>query len=306
MVQRDLSAGNGRAAGGLSWSHARLAAIGVVLIALTAAGPSLHLTYGGWMLLAIFAVGGAGAYVASRLGESGDERVALVIILAGAVLMRLALLFVEPYLSTDIYRYVWDGRVQAAGVNPYRYMPSAPELAQLRDTAIFPNINRADYAVTIYPPTAQAIFLAITRFGESVVAMKLGLLAFEAGTVAAIVALLRRQGAPATRVAIYAWHPLPDLGDRRQRPCGCGPLHAADGRPAAVLRRPHSACRGGGHARCAGQTDGLAGAARVLASLGLATAGRGGADGRSSPTCRICRSAGASSATCRDTWTRRG
>ena len=59
--------------------------------------------------------------------------------------MRLALLFVEPYLSTDIYRYVWDGRVQAAGINPYRYMPIAPELAHLRDAAIFPNINRADY-----------------------------------------------------------------------------------------------------------------------------------------------------------------
>ncbi len=161
------------------------------------------------MLLAIFAVGGAGAYLASRLGEGSDERTALIIILVGAALMRLALLFVEPYLSTDIYRYVWDGRVQAAGINPYRYVPSAPELAQLRDGAIFPNINRADYAVTIYPPAAQFIFLAITRVGESVVAMKLGLLAFEAGTIAAILALLRRQGAPASRIAIYAWHPLP-------------------------------------------------------------------------------------------------
>jgi hypothetical protein len=49
--------------------------------------------------------------------------------------MRLALLFVEPYLSSDIYRYIWDGRVQAAGINPYRYVPNAPELAQLRDAA---------------------------------------------------------------------------------------------------------------------------------------------------------------------------
>ena len=66
--------------------------------------------------------------------------------------MRLGLLFAEPYLSTDIYRYIWDGRVQAAGINPYRYMPIAPELSHLRDAAIFPNINRPDYAVTIYPP----------------------------------------------------------------------------------------------------------------------------------------------------------
>ena len=110
---------------------------------------------------------------------------------------------------TDIYRYIWDGRVQAAGINPYRYVPSAPEVAQLRDAAIYPNINRAGYAVTIYPPTAQAIFLAVTRLAESVLAMKLGLIAFEAAIVAALLATLDRQGISVTRVAAYAWHPLP-------------------------------------------------------------------------------------------------
>jgi hypothetical protein len=195
--------------GRVRWPHLRLAAIGAVLAILTAAGPSLHLAYGGWALMLVFAIGGAGALLASRMEESVDQRGALIVILVGAVLMRLALLFVEPYLSTDIYRYIWDGRIQAAGINPYRYVPSATEVAQLRDATIFPNINRADYAVTIYPPTAQAIFLAVTRFGESVVAMKLGLLAFEAATVAALLALLRRLGSPVTRIAAYAWHPLP-------------------------------------------------------------------------------------------------
>ena len=63
-----------------------------------------------------------------------------------------------PLLSSDIYRYVWDGRVQRAGINPYRYLPDAPQLAFLRDPAVFPNINRAEYAPTIYPPTAEALF----------------------------------------------------------------------------------------------------------------------------------------------------
>jgi hypothetical protein len=195
--------------GRVRWPHLRLAAIGGVLTILTAAGPGLHLAYGGWALMLVFAIGCAGALLASRMDESVDQRGALIVILLGAVLMRLALLFVEPYLSTDIYRYIWDGRVQAAGINPYRYLPSATEVAHLRDASIFPSINRADYAVTIYPPTAQAIFLAVTRFGESVVAMKLGLLAFEAATVAALLALLRRLGSPVARIAAYAWHPLP-------------------------------------------------------------------------------------------------
>jgi alpha-1,6-mannosyltransferase len=186
----------------------RLAAVGAALLALTAAGPTLHLAYGGWALMLIFAAGGIGILLAWRIAEGADQRSALLVILAGAVAMRLALLLVEPYLSTDIYRYIWDGRVQAAGINPYRYLPAAPELAHLRDAAIFPRINRADSAVTIYPPVAQAIFLMITRLGESVVAMKLGLLAFEAATVAALIAILRRLGQPATRVVAYAWHPL--------------------------------------------------------------------------------------------------
>jgi alpha-1,6-mannosyltransferase len=186
----------------------RLAALAAALTGLTAAGPSLHLAYGGWALILIFAAGGTGILLALRIADSADQRSALMVILFGALLMRLGFLFVEPYLSSDIYRYIWDGRVQAAGINPYRYLPNAPELSHLRDAAIFPNINRAETAVTIYPPAAQAIFLALTRFGESVVAMKLGLITFDAATIAALIALLNRLGRPATHVAIYAWHPL--------------------------------------------------------------------------------------------------
>jgi alpha-1,6-mannosyltransferase len=191
------------------WPIVRLGLAAIFLSALAAAGPSLHLAYGGWALMSMFAASGLGILLALQIEHGPDQRGALIVILAGAVLMRLAFLFTEPYLSTDIYRYIWDGRVQAAGVNPYRHVPSAPELAHLRDAAIFPNINRADYAVTIYPSVAQAIFLAITRFGQSVPAMKLGLLAFDAVTVAILLQLLRRLGSPATRIAAYAWHPLP-------------------------------------------------------------------------------------------------
>lgn len=179
------------------------------LSVLTAAGPNLHLRLGDWALIAIFATGSICALCASRLGELAGQRSALVLILVGAAVMRLGLLFTEPTLSSDIYRYVWDGRVQASGINPYRYVPAAPELGPLRDPAIWPLINRADYAVTIYPPVAQALFLGITRVGENIVVMKLGLLLFEAATVAAVIALLQRLAMPPARVAAYAWHPLP-------------------------------------------------------------------------------------------------
>ena len=189
--------------------HKWLVLMALGLSGLTLAGPVLHIELGGLALIAIFLIGGAAAYAGARIADSADWRVGLIIILAGAVAMRLALLFTDPTLSSDIYRYVWDGRVQAAGINPYRYVPRAPELAHLQDGAIWPHINRADYAVTIYPPAAQMIFLAVTRFGESVAAMKLGLLGSEALAIWAMIALLQHLGLPVTRVATYAWHPLP-------------------------------------------------------------------------------------------------
>ncbi len=182
--------------------------LGLALALMTAIGPMVHLRLGGWGHLAMFLAAAGGIALSQHLSEKITPRDAVIAILATAALMRLAMLFVEPYLSTDIYRYIWDGRVQAAGINPYRYLPSAPEVAFLRDAVIYPNINRADYAPTIYPPVAEAIFLAITRFGESVVVMKLGLVAFETGLVAALLAILHHLRMPLTRVAVYAWHPL--------------------------------------------------------------------------------------------------
>jgi hypothetical protein len=136
-----------------------------------------------------------------------SARAALIFILGLAALMRVLILFAPPH-STDIYRYIWDGRVQAAGINPYRYIPADPALESLRDEAIYPGINRREYAPTIYPPTAQLVFWAGAQLGETVTAMKLAMLAFEAVAIWAILALLAARGLPAALVLIYAWHPL--------------------------------------------------------------------------------------------------
>src|SRR5215212_6793424 len=132
----------------------------------------------------------------------------LLIAVAFAVVFRLSILFAPPYLSDDIYRYVWDGRVQAAGVNPYRYIPAAPELVQLRDDGIYPKINRREWAHTIYPPVAQVVFLLTTRISESVTWMKATMLGFELVTIWAVAQLLALLGRPRQLLLMYAWHPL--------------------------------------------------------------------------------------------------
>jgi hypothetical protein len=135
------------------------------------------------------------------------------IVLGVAVALRMLLLTVPPTLSSDIYRYLWDGRVQANGINPYRYIPADPALASLRDAAIYPQINRADYARTFYPPFAQMAFAAVGRIWDSVMGMRLAMLGFEApGTICLLTALL----AAAAMMAIsphyywyFAWLALP-------------------------------------------------------------------------------------------------
>jgi alpha-1,6-mannosyltransferase len=134
---------------------------------------------------------------------------ALAVILAVAALLRLLVLCAPPYLSNDIYRYVWDGRVEGAGINPYRYIPVDPHLDRLRDSQIFPRINRSTYAPTIYPPMAEGIFFVVTRISQSLVAMKAAMVVFEAITIAALLRLLDAAGLPSGHIIVYAWHPLP-------------------------------------------------------------------------------------------------
>ena len=66
----------------------------------------------------------------------------LLVVAFGLVLIYNALLvFTPPSLSDDMYRYVWDGRVQAQGISPYRYPPEASELAHLREGQIWRSIS---------------------------------------------------------------------------------------------------------------------------------------------------------------------
>ena len=137
------------------------------------------------------------------------SRTALILVLGFGFGFRcVAVLHTRPYLSTDVYRYVWDGRVQGAGINPYRYPSSDPALAGLRDRAVYAKMNRPD-ARTIYPPGAEMLFYLVTRLGGGRGVMRWAMLAFEGVAVWATCRLLRDGGQPAQRVLLYAWHPLP-------------------------------------------------------------------------------------------------
>ncbi len=189
-----------------------LAAAGLVLGAIycrIAVMPDLvreTTTFVGLFLIAAAVQAGAIALVLRR---PPSIRSGLAIVIVGAALFRAVLLPAFPTSSDDLFRYVWDGRVQWQGISPYRYPPAAPELAHLRDEAIWPRINRQD-SPTIYPPAAQIAFLTIWRVvPDSVLGTKAVLALADLGAGALLALALARAGRTPLLALVYLWHPLP-------------------------------------------------------------------------------------------------
>lgn len=138
------------------------------------------------------------------------NRYTFPIIVTVAVACRLVAIFPDPYLSSDIYRYVWDGVVQHAHISPYRYVPGDAALSFLRapNQDIFDNINRRETARTIYPPVAQMLFYLVTWISPTVTFMKTVMVLLEGVTLWALVALLRYAGIRREQTLLYAWCPL--------------------------------------------------------------------------------------------------
>ena len=115
---------------------------------------------------------------AAWLLRSVTVKVAVALILAGGVAVQVAAVSAPPQNSNDLYRYIWDGNVQAAGIDAYAYVPASRALEDLRNNFLW--YPGAEYCVgssaklasgctrinrpkvpTIYPPVAEAYFLGV-------------------------------------------------------------------------------------------------------------------------------------------------
>jgi hypothetical protein len=161
----------------------KLAALGLGVAALTILAPEhLFLYVGAGVLWA----------VAVWLRPRGSQW----IVLGFAVAMRLPAWLGTPAHSDDLHRYLWDGRVQRAGINPYLYTPNAPEVEPLRDDN-WSRVNHPELP-TIYPPLAQLLF----RIAPNAAVWKLFV---EAADLGLVVLLMMRWP---ERAIVWAWCPL--------------------------------------------------------------------------------------------------
>ena len=113
-----------------------------------------------------------------------------------------------PLLSNDINRYVWEGRVQVHGGNPYRWSdrPESPRWLPLRD-AVYEGLNHKDYTA-VYPPLFVLATRGVVAVHDSFTAMKAFLVACELATLGALALVLRRRRLPLERLLVLAWSPL--------------------------------------------------------------------------------------------------
>lgn len=111
-----------------------------------------------------------------------------------------------PGIDDDVHRYVWDGRVQRLGYNPYIVVPSDLAFAGLH-TSETRMLNNA-YLPSPYPAGAQLFFRAVTAIHESVFAFKIAFALCDFAIVLLLLDILRRGGQAERWVLAYAWHPL--------------------------------------------------------------------------------------------------
>lgn len=138
-----------------------------------------------------------------------------MVIWFAAVLFRLTVWPLAPVLSDDVYRYRWEGKLQAHGGNPYQARPNDPEWAFLRDET-FPSVGSKDFKAG-YGPLVQMLQIGMYRATSVLTAdpfvqafwFKAPYALLDLGVMAALWALLRRRRLPPERVLIYAWSPLP-------------------------------------------------------------------------------------------------
>ncbi|MDW7690286.1 hypothetical protein R9C00_24015 [Flammeovirgaceae bacterium SG7u.111] len=133
------------------------------------------------------------------------------------VFFRLLLLFVLPNLSDDYFRFLWDGRLSLAGMNPYVYLPSELMGSNISvqgiDASLFSQLNSPEY-FTIYPPVLQGVFFigaVASPLGDllpGVVAMRLTIVLAEIATLWVIPKLLQVVGQPQRNILFYALNPL--------------------------------------------------------------------------------------------------
>jgi hypothetical protein len=166
-------------------------------------------------------------------------KLAVGLILVGGIALQVVAMIGPPRNSSDSYRYIWDGRVQAAGIDPYLYAPVDQGVARLRNDFLWSGTGPGHYVdcaktnqistthpadsvvagcsklnrirvPTVYPPVAEAYFLAVQLVApadDSAVPIQAAAASFAVLVTVILLFGLRRFGKDPRLAALWAWCP---------------------------------------------------------------------------------------------------
>lgn len=167
--------------------------------------PIVHFTFVSIFLSILYII------IVLIIKKSDIKQNQIISLIAIGILFRIILFPIGPIASDDVYRYLWDGKVQANGINPYTYAPTDEALKHLHSELLPAKVN-FQHLKTIYPPFSQWMFLiAYLIAGESVLGIKLLLLVSEVLTIVLIFLSLKNFKINEKYSLIYALSPLPIL-----------------------------------------------------------------------------------------------
>jgi Glycosyltransferase family 87 len=166
-------------------------------------------------------------------------KLAVGLILVGGIALQVVAMTGPPRNSTDSYRYIWDGRVQAAGIDPYLYAPADEGVVRLRNDFLWSSTGPGHYVdcaktnqistthpadsvvagcsklnrirvPTVYPPVAEAYFLAVQLVApadDSAIPIQAAAASFAVLITVILLFGLRRLGKDPRLAALWAWCP---------------------------------------------------------------------------------------------------
>ena len=180
------------------------------------------------------------AFACKNVLQKPDSSSSLWLIIILGFLFRAILLPANQIQEDDVYRYLWDGKVFAHGINPYKYAPeetnnylefkiqdpeaflkkyTSQEHSELnllnslkwQNEAALTTLERVNHPdiPTIYPPMAQFIFRGVaTLKPDSILALRLAFLIFDLAALFFIVKILGALKKNRNLCLIYFWSPL--------------------------------------------------------------------------------------------------
>lgn len=188
---------------GVAWGLLALGALGACVVVALHPRPLEQFRTVEVALLSLGAIMGLALLAVGR-DFVPTKRSTMLVVFGVALIARVA--FAGHESSNDVYRYLWEGRVQHHGVNPYATPPADPSLTHLRG-ADHGKINHPEWTA-IYGPAAQALFAAVTLFSPSILAWKCVVLLFDLSVISLLIHLLAARGQSPLWVVGYAWNPL--------------------------------------------------------------------------------------------------